>query len=305
MPEFSSEAIDFRAASEFFATVRKITKKDLGALHLVTRHQKRLVPTNGGVILFGVSRDSYFPDAWIHVGRFGGTTRSRILDTREFHDYPAKAIELAVEFVRKHAQLSYRIGGVRREERWSMPLPAVREAIINAVTHADYSQRGAPIRVLVFDDRIAVENPGLLPFGLTIEDIQQGVSKLRNRVIGRVFKELGLIEQWGSGIGRMIEACREHGLPPPEFEETGTHFHVTIRLQAQGMPRVDEVEAQILKVVGEANGLSTKHVAEAVAISTRSARTRLKALVGKGLIVEIGSSPTDPKRVYLTSDVAQ
>jgi predicted HTH transcriptional regulator len=302
VPGLSSEAIDFRAASELFAPVRRIRRRDLVSLHLVTRHRKRLVPTNGGIILFGESRDSLFPDAWIQVGRFGGTTRSRVLDTREFHEYPAEAIESAIEFVRKHAQLSFRIRGARREERWNVPLAAVREAIVNAVTHADYSQRGSPIRVLVFDDRIAVESPGLLPFGLTIEDIQRGVSRLRNRVIGRVFKELGLIEQWGSGIGRMIEACREHSLPPPEFEEVGTHFHVTIRLQTRGAALVDDVEDRILGAVRDTDGLSTRRVAEAVGISTRAARTRLKTLVDRGLIVEVGSSPTDPRRVYLVSE---
>ena len=305
VPELDSEAIDFREVSELFASNRRITRKDLEALHLVTRHQRRLVPTNGGIILFGTSRGSYFPDAWIHAGRFGGTTRSRILDTREFHDYPVDAIDQAMEFVRKHARLSYQIQGARRKEVWSVPLPAVREAIINAVTHADYSQRGAPTRLLVFDDRIVVESPGLLPFGLTIDDILRGLSKLRNRVIGRVFKELGLIEQWGSGIGRMIDVCRKHGLPDPEFEEIGVHFHVTIRLQVQGMAHIDEVEARILKAVGESEGLSTRHVAEAAAISTRSARTRLKALVERGLVVEIGSSSTDPKRVYLLAATHQ
>jgi len=54
---------------------------------------------------------------------------------------------------------------------------------MNAIVHADYAQQGAPIRIAIFDDRIEIENPGLLPFGLTIEDIMQGVSKLRNRVI--------------------------------------------------------------------------------------------------------------------------
>jgi len=103
--------------------------------------------------------------------------------------------------VRKHALRSFRIEGVRRDEQWSIPLPAVREAVINAVTHSDYSQIGAPIRVSVFDDRVEVESPGLLPFGLTVDDILRGVSRLRNRVLGRVFKELGLIEQWGSGVG--------------------------------------------------------------------------------------------------------
>ena len=70
-----------------------------------------------------------------------------------------------------------------------------------------------PSGVALYDDRLEIENPGLLPFGLTIEDIQRGVSKLRNRVIGRVFQALGLIEQWGSGIQRMTAACQEQGLP--------------------------------------------------------------------------------------------
>jgi len=305
IPTGSSEAIDFRAASEFFSGVRKISKKDLQSLHLVVRHQKRLVPTNGGMILFGSSRDTYFPDAWIQAGRFAGTTRSQIQDTRDFHEYPAEAIELAVDFVHKHAQLSYHINGVRREERWSVPIAAVREAIVNAVTHADYSQIGAPIRLLIFDDRIVVESPGLLPFGLTIDDIKWGVSRLRNRVIGRVFKELGIIERWGSGISRMISSCREHGLPPPRFEEIGTHFCVTISLQAEDLPALDELNTQILAQITEGNGLTTKDVASATGISPRAARARLKALVEKGLIVEVGSSPTDPRRVYLACDSAQ
>jgi ATP-dependent DNA helicase RecG len=102
--------------------------------------------------------------------------------------------------------------------------------------HADYAQQGAPIRVALFDDRIEIENPGLLPFGLTIEDIMQGVSKLRNRVIGRVFHELHLIEQWGSGIQRKTAACQEAGLEAPRLEEIGMHFRVTISSARVGQP---------------------------------------------------------------------
>ncbi len=64
--------------------------------------------------------------------------------------------------------------------------------------HADYAQRGAPLRVAIFDDRVEIESPGLLPPGLTVEDLRRGVSKLRNRVIGRVFQELGLVREIGS-----------------------------------------------------------------------------------------------------------
>jgi predicted HTH transcriptional regulator len=96
--------------------------------------------------------------------------------------------------------------------------------VINAVAHADYAQRGAPIRIAIFDDRLEIENPGLHPFGLTVPDLEHDISKLRNRVIGRVFHALGLIEQWGSGIQRMTAACREAGLPDPRLEEIATRF---------------------------------------------------------------------------------
>jgi predicted HTH transcriptional regulator len=178
----------------------------------------------------------------------------------------------------------------------------VREAIINAVTHADYSQIGAPIRVSVFDDRVEVESPGLLPFGLTVDDMLQGVSRLRNRVIGRVFKEVGLIEQWGSGVGRMVDCCREQGIPGPEFEELASRFRVIFRLTRVAASQLNETELSILNAVRCADGLSTGGVAEAVGISSRAARTRLKQLVARGVIVEVGSSPTDPKRVYLPAD---
>lgn len=76
--------------------------------------------------------------------------------------------------------------------------------IINYFTyHTDYSQRGAPIRISFFDDRIEIENPGILLPGLTIADMKQGISKIRNHIIARVFRELNLIEQWGSGISRI------------------------------------------------------------------------------------------------------
>ena len=121
-------------------------------------------------------------------------------------------------------------------------------------------------------------------------------------MIGRVFKEIGLIEQWGSGIGRMVDTCRVHGLPPPEFEEVATHFRVTFRLQPAAKPEPDGTTRTVLDAIRKGNGLSTKDVAEVAGISPRSARTRLKALVERKLIVEVGTSPTDPRRVYMPVD---
>src|SRR5712691_8003494 len=122
---------------------------------------------------------------------------------------------------------------------------------------------------------LEIENPGLLPFGLTIEDIQKGISKLRNRVIGRVFQELGLIEHWGSGIQRMTAACHDRGLDPPRFEEIGTHFRVTLSAIRRYAPAKDQKDQAILRALAaSAGGLSTSQIAKRIGLSPRSARTR-------------------------------
>ena len=302
MPGLDSEALDFRAASESFAAFRKLAHRDLETLRLLTDHQGRKVPTVGGMILFGKDRERHFPDAWIQAGRFDGTDRSRIVDRAEIRSLPVRAIEEAIAFVHKHALHGAEIGPVRRKERWSLPPTAVREAIINAVAHADYAQRGAPLRLSIFDDRLEVENPGLLPFGLTVEDLPRGVSKLRNRVVGRILHALGLVEQWGSGIQRMTAACREAGLAAPVFEELATRFRVTIATARAGRPVLDETDQAILASFAGGKGRLTSEIAHAIGLTPRATRTRLARMVGRGLVREIGTGPQDPKRRYFLAD---
>jgi predicted HTH transcriptional regulator len=264
----------------------------------VTDHQGRKVPTVGGIILFGKGRESRFPDAWIQAGRFEGTDRSRIVDRADIRSFPVLAVGEAIAFVQKHALHGAEIGTVRRRDRWNLPPAAVREAVVNAVAHADYAQRGGPLRLSIFDDRLEVENPGLLPFGLTVDDLPRGVSKLRNRVIGRVFHALGLMEQWGSGIQRMTAACREAGLAPPVFEELATRFRVTIGTGRVSRPAIDKTDQAILAALGSGQGRLTSEIAAAIRLTPRATRTRLARMVGRGLIREIGTGPQDPQRRY-------
>jgi predicted HTH transcriptional regulator len=221
-----------------------------------------------------------------------------MIDRAEFKMPLIQAIEAAVEFVEKHVLRGAEIGRLRRRDRWSLPPAAVREAIINAVAHADYSQQGAPIRLVIFDDRLEVENPGLLPFGLTIDDLPLGISKLRNRAIGRVFHELELVEQWGSGVQRMIAACRDSGLAPPVWEEIGNRLRVTLSTEQVGPVAIDSTDRAILDLLDSANGLGTSEIADEINLSSRATRTRLAKLVARGLIREIGTGPKDPKRRY-------
>jgi len=301
MPDLGTEAIELEAVRQAFEGIRAVDRRDLETLRLALRYQGRVVPTVGGVLLFGRDRLHHFPDAWVQAGRFLGRDRSTILDTAEIRSPLPRAAEEGLAFVRRHVARETVITGARGAERWTFPLEAVREAIINAIVHADYAQGGAPIRISIFEDRLEVENPGLLPFGLTVEEIRTGISKLRNRVIGRVFRELRLIEQWGSGIPRMTEACRAAGLPPPALEEIGTHFRVTLFAGSRGAPALDPLDARILELLRGSSGLTTAQVATAVGRSVRATRERLGALLQRGQVVVLGSGPNDPRRRYFAA----
>lgn len=298
--EVSSEAIDFRVASEYFSQVsRKLPYPKRRSLALLVNQGGREFPSRGAVLLFGKRRDLIFPDAIIRCARFRGKDMAYFIDQLEINEYLPRAVDSAITFIERHTDQASEIGRVRRKDIPEYPPAAVREAIINAVVHTDYSLNGMNIKVAIFDDRIEITNPGFLPFGLTIEAAISGVSKLRNRVIGRVFRELGLIEQWGSGIGRMNSACAGAGLIPPRFEEIGTSFRVTIYGRYVTAPSIPGWQGQLEQYLIDKEEISTRDAAQLWNLSPRAARTRLRKLVSGGILSEIGTGPKDPRRTYV------
>ena len=302
-PSEPLDRIDNAALAFEFAAVRTIRPEDLGVLGLSVEYQGRDVPTVGGLVLFGRDRAA-FPDATIRCARFAGTTRSTIADTIDLAGSSLpRMVRDALSFVDRNSARAIVINGPANVVVRPVPMIAVREALVNAVVHADYSQRGGPIRVAMFDDRLEIENPGLLPSGMTVEDMSTGVSRVRNRVIARVFKELGYIEQWGSGIGRILDALRVAGLPRPLFEELGGRFRVTLWTGESGDPVLSGDEHRLLQALTTAgsSGLSTSELTEFLGRSARTTRTRMTRLVELGLVFQIGSGPTDPQRRYVAS----
>ncbi|MGV8109697.1 ATP-binding protein [Methanospirillum sp.] len=253
MPELSEDDLDLKAARKHFSGRRDLTREELLTLKLLAVDQKRYVPTHGAMLLYGKRRDFYFPDAWVQCGRFIGRDKVDIFDHIDIHDTLPDAVESIILFLKKHAMRGADFSEIRRKDVWSIPLTILREVIINALVHADYSQIGAPIRVSFFDDRIEVENPGILLPGMTIEDVKSGVSKIRNRVIARVFRELDLIEQWGSGFRRILQEASELGLSEPVIEEIGMRVRVTVFLSEE---LVIHTEGPSRNQVGTKSGLS-------------------------------------------------
>lgn len=240
MPQLSVDDLDLVSARQLFQGISPLDEQALRTLKLLTDYQGRWVPTHGALLLFGKERGMHFPDAWVQCGRFVGTDKAVIFDHIDIDEPLPQAVDSIMLFLKKHAMRGADFSEVRRKDVWSIPLTLLREAVINALVHSDYSQRGAPIRIAFFDDRIEIENPGTLVPGLTVEDMRQGVSKIRNRVLARVFRELNLIEQWGSGVRRIYREAQEQGLPEPQIIELGLRVRVVVYL-AQALPTTPAV----------------------------------------------------------------
>jgi len=239
MVDLDMEALNVGAIESDFAG-RKIDKSMLQSLKILVKDQGRMVPSQGGFLLYGKKRRFYFDDAWIQCGRFIGNDKGDIFDHIDIHDPLPKAVDSIMLFLKKHAMRGADFSEIRRKDLWSIPLNILREAIINALVHADYSHRGTPIRIAFFDNRIEVESPGLLLPGLTVADMKQGVSQIRNPIIARVFRELDLIEQWGSGVPGIFREAETLDLPEPVIEEIGMRVRFTVYLKEPVVPSPEQ-----------------------------------------------------------------
>jgi ATP-dependent DNA helicase RecG len=305
LPDLSERDVDIEVVRAAFEGRRAIRPADLASLRLVGEFQGRTVPTVAGILLFGRDRERHFPDAWMQLARFKGTTRARFVDMAELHSRPDVLVDEAVAFVKRSTPMRVTIDAAdstRRVETWQYPMAAVREAILNAIVHADYSQIGGAFKIAVFDDRLEIENPGLLLPGVTIESMLEGASRVRNRAIARVFRELGAVEHWGTGVRLMRDACSAAGLPAPEFEELSGRFRVTLRCERGQSEGLDSLDVELLELLDAQPGLSTAVLAARINRSTRATRTRLRALVDLGFAVDLGSGPNDPQRRYYASE---
>jgi len=180
------------------------------------------------------------------------------------------------------------------------PPVAIREVVINALLHTDYAMTGFHIQVAIFNDRIEFTNPGGLAFGQTIERALAGSSRIRNRVIARVFRELHLTEQWGSGLRRIVEACKTQGLKPPLIEELNNQFRLTLYSEQIKEIVVNAWGEILLEYLRKENTISAKSAMKLWEVSARTTRIRLKQLQEEGLIVRIGTSANSTHDFYPT-----
>lgn len=304
----TKDDLDLSLGKELFEKVsKKFTLSQTRSLEILVSHQEHELPSYGGILLLGKhgTRTKIFPNSIIKCARFKGKSKVNFIDQVQIESPLPLAINQILDFVKKHSMVGYKIGEMKRQEVPQYPPQVVREAVINAIVHADYSIKGASIQVAIFDDRIEITNPGNLPFGLSLEKALSGFSQLRNKVIGRVFQELELIEHWGTGLNRMIEICQEQEIEPPKFEEIDNFFKVTL-FHALQPPKVFEKWEQVLiDYLHAHHDISPKQAQKIWGVTARTTSSRLSKMCDKRLIAEVSTGPYDPQKTFVIARISQ
>lgn len=199
----------------------KISEDYLEKISAYRKSNGRRIPTIGGLLLFGKEPQSItdLPRAIIKAARFRGKGKGYIIDQTVIEDVLPDQINQAVQFILKNIKISGKVRGLKRQDKPEYPVAAFREAITNAVVHRDYFLADSmAISIAIFDDRIEIESPGMLPQGVTVENIKEK-QRTRNPLIARILFEMDYFDEWGRGIERMLNAMKGAGLPEPIFKE--------------------------------------------------------------------------------------
>ena len=191
------------------------------------------VMTHAGAFLLARDIRRFQISADLACALFMGTTKTRILDRRDFHSDVYTMVDDAVAWVLSKINVEYIIGGkIQREERPELPVDAIREALVNAVAHRDYRST-ASVHVYLFKDRLEIVSPGGLPAGMTQAELGTR-SVPRNRLLFRLLHRMDVVEEIGSGIRRIRDLCREHGVAEPVIEASEHWVTITFERPDRG-----------------------------------------------------------------------
>jgi ATP-dependent DNA helicase RecG len=253
------------------------------------------------VLLFGKRPQAANRRFGIVVSRFegplgaGSKLRDRIQLEGPLPELVSKADRVVYEEMRRDAV----VRGLVREEVPEFPPVAVREALVNAVGHRDYSARGSAVEVRLYDDALEVESPGTLPAWVTVENLADAQYS-RNELVMDGLQRLGLVEEAGQGIDRMISEMEDALLDPPEFEERDASFVVRLRgtsvfaaedrLWVSRFAELDlSAAAKIAIVYARRNGsISNEDLRALRGLDRDASRGVLQDLVARGLLDAVG-----------------
>ncbi|MDT4989993.1 MAG: ATP-dependent helicase RecG [Micromonosporaceae bacterium] len=274
------------------------------------------VPTLGGLLALGAYPQQFFPQLNATFIAYPGLSAEditpggpRFLDNRTFEGSIPYVVEEAVAAVLRNTSVRSFIEGTGRRDVFDYPVEALREAIVNALIHRDYSpySRGSPVQIVLYADRLAVANPGGLFGAITEDDLGgEGVSSTRNPVLVKLLQDVQLpnsdrtvCENRASGIPTMLRELRRTGSALPEFHNRITRFKVTFPrhalltsettnwINSLGIGSLSATQQMALAQMREGRAI-TNQTMRNLGLDGRRATIELADLVSRSLAVRIG-----------------
>jgi len=262
-------------------------------LHLLCEGQ----PNNASLLLFGRDPQRFLPSAEVRCMHFHGTEIQRPVPFyRIFKGNVFEQVDMAVDFVmsKLNRSVGTRAESIQAPVRYEIPPEVVREAIVNAVAHRDYTSAGS-VQVSVFADRVEVWNPGNLPAPLTTESLRHPHGSIpRNHRLCEALFLARYIEKFGTGTLMMIRESLAHSLPEPDFAQRGSEFTTALWrdwLTTDVIASLGLNDRQIacLNLLKSQKQIMTMEYQQHVGCSRRTAARDLDELLDKGVLQRRGA----------------
>lgn len=252
VPGATFETLDVRRLRDYFTRVleQPALKEDdilawenlLRNLDLMVEAAGQRVATIDGMLLFGKSPERFLPQSGIRAVCYPGTEPDYATRADEKLNGPMVPlgaargrlverglVDLAWDFIRRNTTPTARLKGARRTQHWDYPEGVVREALVNALVHRDYSIAGTDILLAIYADRLEIDSPGRLPNTVTLEGMKAGMRYARNQTLVNVMRDYGYVEALGMGVrNKIIPGMRAHNGTEPEF--IAEEARLTVRL---------------------------------------------------------------------------
>ena len=230
----------------------------------------------------------------IKAAAFEGTTQNEFKDRREFSGSLFRQMNEVYDYIDFRNQTHSTFQKLRRIDRRDYPETAVREALLNSLVHREYSFRASTL-ISLYADRIEFTSIGGLVNGVTLKDVMMGISVCRNVKLANVFYRLELIEAYGTGIPKIMEAYSGTG-KEPQIETSDNAFKIILpNLNAhadQDDPDARQnggsPEEAVIALAKKQNSFTRKDVEEELGISQSACGRMLKQMAQRGQIIQEG-----------------
>jgi ATP-dependent DNA helicase RecG len=306
VPRADLQDLDLQAIEQAFGEVGvDIEDAKLESYELATRQSDKLVPTHAGLLLFGREPNRFLPDAYFRAIRYPGVDKGGdALDSEEWPNLSLlAAIDEVERFIARNTGTAQTLSGRKRRDIAHYDGEVLREVLHNAIGHADYSAEGLHLNVSIYSDRLVVDSPGQMPVGMSVEQLEEGISRVRNRAIMSILHKLGYVEKHGTAYAKALAAA-ERGYPLPKWTEPGPILRVTIEPHPQAIgsgpakrSRKTDRTQEILMLLAD-SAKSAADLALDLEVTPRQIQRILKKMEDAGEVETTGGSRNSPKFRY-------